>query len=262
MHYCAEQFENDGSPVSTIVKGVKRAMASEYSRELSAKVFIGQCRLIELGFRQGGSPGFALRRMLSDGSRQSKGILGPGQQKSIHTDRVILVPGPQEEVEVVRWIYRSFIEQKLLESQLASMLNEREIRTELGRAWTRGTVHQVLTNEKYVGNNVYNRTSFKLKKKRVVNPSDMWIRANAVFEPVVRQEVLTKAQEIIHERTRRFTNDKLLDQLRNLLHREGRLSGLLIDETEGMASSSVYRHRPYSCISTHRLFTRTRLPLH
>ncbi len=33
--YCAEQFENDGSPVSTIVKGVKRAMAGEYSRELS-----------------------------------------------------------------------------------------------------------------------------------------------------------------------------------------------------------------------------------
>lgn len=37
VHYCAEQFENDGSPVSTIVKGVKRAMAGEYSRELSAK---------------------------------------------------------------------------------------------------------------------------------------------------------------------------------------------------------------------------------
>lgn len=33
VHYCAEQFENDGSPVSTIVKGVKRAMAGEYSRE-------------------------------------------------------------------------------------------------------------------------------------------------------------------------------------------------------------------------------------
>ena len=36
--YCAEQFDNDGSPVATIVKGVKRAMAGEYSRELSAKV--------------------------------------------------------------------------------------------------------------------------------------------------------------------------------------------------------------------------------
>src|SRR5262245_56993248 len=48
VQYCAEQFENDGSPVSTIVKGVKRAMAGEYSRELSVKVFNGQCRLIEL----------------------------------------------------------------------------------------------------------------------------------------------------------------------------------------------------------------------
>src|SRR5439155_5710681 len=56
--YCAEQFENDGSPVSTIIKSVKRAMAGEYSRELSAKVFKGQCKLIELGFRQGGAAGF------------------------------------------------------------------------------------------------------------------------------------------------------------------------------------------------------------
>jgi hypothetical protein len=41
-------------------------MTGEYSRELSAKVFAGQCRLIELGFRQGGSPGYGLRRVLVD----------------------------------------------------------------------------------------------------------------------------------------------------------------------------------------------------
>jgi DNA invertase Pin-like site-specific DNA recombinase len=34
VHYCAEQFENDGSSLSTIIKGVKRMMAGEYSREL------------------------------------------------------------------------------------------------------------------------------------------------------------------------------------------------------------------------------------
>lgn len=39
VRYCAEQFENDGSPVSAIVKGVKRAMAGEYSRELSVSSF-------------------------------------------------------------------------------------------------------------------------------------------------------------------------------------------------------------------------------
>lgn len=36
VHYCAEQFENDGSMGSSIIKNVKRAMAGEYSRELSA----------------------------------------------------------------------------------------------------------------------------------------------------------------------------------------------------------------------------------
>src|ERR1700730_1045081 len=78
VQYCAEQFENDGSPVSTIVKSVKRAMAGEYSRELSAKVFTGQCRLIELGYRQGGPAGYGLRRMLVDQAGEPKGQLQRG----------------------------------------------------------------------------------------------------------------------------------------------------------------------------------------
>ena len=257
VHYCAEQFENDGSPISTIVKGVKRAMAGEYSRELSAKVFVGQCRLIELGFRQGGAPGFGLRRMLRDVSGHEKGVLDRGQQKSIQTDRVTLVPGPQEEVEIVRWMYRVFVEERIVESKLAKMLNDRGIFTDLGRAWTQGTVHQVLTSEKYVGNNVYNKISFKLKKKRVVNPSEMWIRGNASFEPIISQDLFEKAQDIIRERSRKYSDTELLDHLRKLLEREGRLSGLLIDEAEGMASSSVYRNRFNSLVSAYKLISYT-----
>src|SRR5882672_12616529 len=37
VHYCAEQFENDGSMSSSVLKNIKRVMAAEYSRELSAK---------------------------------------------------------------------------------------------------------------------------------------------------------------------------------------------------------------------------------
>src|SRR5216683_3233421 len=117
VHYCAEQFENDGSPISTIVKGVKRAMAGEYSRELSAKVFLGQCRLIELGFRQGGPPGFGLRRSLIDQAGAAKGELSRGEHKSIQTDRVVLVPGPTEEIDTVCWMYRSFVKNGKLESE-------------------------------------------------------------------------------------------------------------------------------------------------
>jgi DNA invertase Pin-like site-specific DNA recombinase len=255
VHYCGEQFENDGSPISTIVKGVKRAMAGEYSRELSAKVFIGQCRLIELGFRQGGPPGFGLRRMLRDVNGHEKGVLDRGEQKSIQTDRVILVPGPADEIEVVRWIYRTFVDERIAESKLAQMLNERGIATDLGRAWTLSTVHQVLTNEKYIGNNVYNRISFKLKEKRVVNPPEMWIRGNAAFESIVSPDLFLRAQEVIRERSRRYTDNELLDQLRQLLQRAGHLSGVLIDETEGMASSSVFRYRFGTLIRAYSLIS-------
>ncbi len=58
VHYCAEQFENDGSMSSSVLKTLKRSMAAEYSRELSVKVFSGQCRLIELGFHQGQPAGY------------------------------------------------------------------------------------------------------------------------------------------------------------------------------------------------------------
>ena len=253
VQYCAEQFENDGSPVSTIVKGVKRAMAGEYSRELSVKVFAGQSRLIELGYRQGGPPGFGLRRSLIDQAGTSKGELTRGEHKSIQTDRVVLIPGPDEEIDTVRWMYRSFVKEGKLESEIANILNKRRITTDLGRPWTRGTVHQVLINEKYIGNNVWNRGSFKLKRKRVRNNPDMWIRAEGAFEPIVDRSLFEAAQAIIRERSYRLSNDEMIAVLQKLLQDRGFLSGLIIDEAESLPSSSAYQSRFGSLLRAYEL---------
>ena len=145
VHYCAEQFENDGKPTSTIIKSVKRAMAGEYSRELSSKVFQGQCRLIELGYRQGGPAGFGLRRMLIDQSGENKGVLKRGEKKSLQTDRVVLVKGPEEETTAVQSIYDMFVHQGKREREIAESLNAKNIKTDLGRPWNRGTIRQILT---------------------------------------------------------------------------------------------------------------------
>jgi hypothetical protein len=198
---------------------MKRAMAGEYSRELSAKVFAGQCRLIRLGFRQGGPAGYGLRRQLVDEHRQPKAILHRSEQKSLQTDRVVLRPGPPEEVEVVRRLYRMFVVQRRTEREIAATLNAEGIRTDLSRPWTRGTVHQVLTNEKYIGNNVYNRASFKLQIKRVVNPPAMWVRHDAAFEPIVEQDFFEAAQRIIQDRSRRYSDQELLERLSAIFSR-------------------------------------------
>jgi DNA invertase Pin-like site-specific DNA recombinase len=253
VQYCAEQFENDGSPVSTIVKGVKRAMAGEYSRELSVKVFAGQSRLIELGYRQGGPAGFGLRRNLVDQAGAPKGQLSRGEHKSIQTDRVVLVPGPLDEIDTVRRIYTSFVNHGKLEREIAEDLNARGITTDRGRYWTRGTVHQVLINEKYIGNNVWNRGSFKLKRKRVRNSPDMWIRAEGAFEPIVDQSLFKAAQAIIRERSKKLSNDEMIAALQKLLQDRGYLSGLIIDEAESLPSSSAYQSRFGSLLRAYAL---------
>lgn len=251
--YCAEQFENDGSAVSSIIKNVKRTMAGEYSRELSVKVHAGQSRLIQLGVRQGGAAGFGLRRMLIDHTGAHKTELKPGEHKSIQTDHVILVPGPDEETDTVRWIYKAFVEDGRTESEIATFLNRSGIRSDRGAAWTRGTIHQILINDKYVGDNVWNRTSFKLKEERVRNPPATWVRAEGVFDAVVNRLMFDAARQIILARSYRLTDEEMLAALRRVLHFHGYLSGMVIDETADCPSSSAFASRFGSLIRTYSL---------
>lgn len=243
VHYCAEPFENDGSLSSDLIKTLKRTMAGEYSRELSVKVFAGQCRLIELGFRQGGPAGYGLRRHLVDQQRAFKQVLQEGERKSLQTDRVILAVGPPGEVAVVQRMFRYFTEAGFSEREISQVLNSEGILNNLNREWTRAGVHQVLTNPKYIGSNVYNRRSFKLKRKRVKNPPEMWITRTGAFDPIVSIETFEKSLQIIAERHKQYTDDDLLNQLQLLLQRVGHLSGFIIDEAEDMPSSSAYASR-------------------
>ena len=228
-------------------------MAGEYSRELSAKVFAGQCRLIELGYRQGGPAGYGLRRMLINQQGEMKGELKRGEHKSLQTDRVILIPGPDDEIRIVNQIYSWFINDSLYESEIAGRLNAMQTLTDLNRSWTRATVHEVLTNEKYIGSNVYNRISNKLKKIRVVNTPDMWIKKEGAFQPIVSSESFFTAQGILRARAMRYTDAELIERLRSLYKNRGMLSGMIIDEMDGMPASSVYAHRFGSLIRAYQM---------
>jgi hypothetical protein len=228
---------------TAVLKTVKRVMAGEYSRELSVKVFQGQGHLIELGFRQGGAAGYGLRRLLVDQDCAAKELLAHGQRKSLQTDRVILVPGPETEIAIVREIYDLFTRENKTEQQIADLLNNRGVRTDLDREWTRSTVQQVLKNPKYIGDNVFNRTSFKLKQKHVRNPPEMWIRRNGAFTPIVTLDQFGAAASLIESRHSRLSDEDLLKRLRELFDREGTLSGILIDEARDMPSPACYRSR-------------------
>jgi DNA invertase Pin-like site-specific DNA recombinase len=243
IHYCAEQFENDGTAFAAIVKAIKRAMAGEYSRELSVKSFVGQARLVRLGFRAGAAPGYGLRRLLVDKAGNPKCILHAGERKNLQDDRVVLILGPSKELRVVRWIFSKFVKDRKSEGQIAKILNGRGIDSGLPRPWTPARVRWLLRNENYIGNILWNRTSIKLGKKLVRNPPEMWLRSKTSFGPVIDAPLFEAAQAIFRERRIRLTKEVILEALRRLQRKYGFLdTWLVIDSPDVPSISTIHKH--------------------
>ena len=252
VEYCAEQFENDGSLTATIIKNIKRAMAGEYSRELSTKVFIGKCRIISNGFRVGSVAGYGLRRCLVDEYGNRKQILEGGQHKSIHTDRVVLVPGPSTEVKTVERVYGLFLDDRATLREIARALNSDGILSDRGRAWTAPTIRGLLSNEKYIGNNVFNQTTQRLSTRKKFNPRLSWVRKSYAFEPIITRDQFEKAQRLLSHHNVPFTDAEMMNYLTAIWCSKGAISRTLIDAVKGAPSGVTYGHRYGSLVAACR----------
>jgi hypothetical protein len=228
-------------------------MAGEYSRELSAKVSAGKRRLVEAGFRGGGSPGYGLRRLLVDQHGNPKGILKRGENKSIMTDRTLQILGPPEEVAIAREIFRLYVQERRTAQWISRHLNARGIASECGGPWTRIMIVNIVTNPKYIGANVTCRTIYKLGKVEVRNPPDKWIIRLNTFEPIIDVDTFRQAQPLAANRYRHYSNEELLEHLKRLLHRTGKLSAPIIESDPGMPKSWLYLDRFGSMFEAYRL---------
>ena len=243
LHYCAEPFDNDGTPSSSLLKALKRSMAAEFSRELSDKVFRGKIRLVQKGYWVGGQAGYGYRRMMISADGKPKQKMKLGEAKSLITDRVMLVPGPREEIECVRHMFSMVINGRHGAAAIARDLNQKGF-TMNGRPWQDVTVRNILTNPKYAGLNVWHRHSQRLRTKtRLVEP-EQWIIGPKTFFPIVDKATFDKVQTMLPRQSDRSWSDReMLNRLRSLLASKGRLSETLIRKARGMpASSTLHNH--------------------
>jgi DNA invertase Pin-like site-specific DNA recombinase len=250
--YCAEQFDNDGTMMSSIIKNLKRVMAAEYSRELSAKVHAGASRFARMGFKLGGQVGYGLRRQLVNEKLQQKAVLKNGDRKYLVTDHVRLLPGTADESAIVRWIFEQFLRQKS-ETALARELNRMAVPTSTGRPWNRALIGRLLRNENYIGNLVYNRRSFKLRERRKYNPPELWIRSEGCVEPIIERDLFLRARKIIEERRVELSEEEMLARLRRTLMKKGKLSPAIINDTVGLPCVATYMQHFGSLQNVYRL---------
>jgi len=252
VHYCGEPFENDGSMVASIVKGLKRVMAAEYSRELSSKIYRAQIQQARLGFKQGGPAPYGTRRLMVTEDGQPRFLLGPGERKATVSDRVLVVPGPRDELKIIRRIFRMFVVQKRSIAQIAHALNDEKVPFRDGGVWGWHAVKGILRSELMIGYYVFNRTSHKMKRPVSRNPQDLWVRTK-VMEPIVDPKLFARAQQMFSVR-RIYPLQKadMIRRLKRLFRQKKRLSEAIIDECSYTPSSNAYWRHFGSLLSAYR----------
>lgn len=241
VRYCAEQFQNDGSPASSIMKAFKRTMAAEYSRELGVKVFAGQSRIALLGFRPVGTAGYGLRRMMVSPDGHRRLILGDGERKAIHTDRTILVPGPKKEIACIRTIFSLALAGKT-PKEIAKEINLRRLLPANGRPWGRSSVYRILTNDKYAGWNTYGKTTQRLSSVSRAVQRHLWISHPDAFVRIIDRQVFDRVQTLLKKRGRppKRPDAHLIQGLKKVLTREGKLTHRILKQ-KGMLGYACYK---------------------
>lgn len=240
VSYCTETFDNDGSPLSSLLKQFKRFQAAEYSRELSEKVLFAQLLQARIGHKLGGNRRYGFERLLVDEHDRPIQRLEPGQTKALNNQRVVWAVGDSQEIAVIREIFRWYAFDGMTIPEIARVLNEKGVPS-TGSSWTPLRVRNVLKNELLVGVHVFNRTSQRLKGARKANPPEAWIRTK-VLEPVISCALFDRASRRLRNSQRLLPHGQVAAALARLLKARGYLTSNLIDSCPYTPSTkTLYR---------------------
>lgn len=240
VHYCAEPFENAGSPEANLIKQVKRAMAAEFSRAQSERVTLAKRFIVENGFAAS-IPPFALTRQIVDRKRRPITVLTRGEVKASSAHRTVFVPGPPDEVATVRKIFRLYAITGLSLKALAECLNQNDAPSPSGRGWSAARLKRTIATEAYAGTYIYGRVNYRLGVG-VPAPPESWRRIENAIPAIVPRPLFDRANALLRGRRWR-TDAELLQDLCELLDQVGHIDGRVIDAWPYTANSDTYRRR-------------------
>ena len=154
------------------------------------------------------------------------------------TDRVTYAVGPADEVAMIHRIYNMYLGERMSDTGIARRLNNEGVANEFGRTWSPYHVKQVLTNDKYAGTLVFNRSTQRLKSSRRANALATWVKVDGAFEAIVSRDRLEAARDERNRRRRRWSDDEMLDALREIFVEHGKVTPDLINASGGPAVKS------------------------
>ncbi len=261
IEYCVDPFDNDGSLEAVLIKELKRAMAAEFSRDMSVKLRIAKRNTASKGYLASGSAVYGLRRHVVDETGRVHGVLEAGERKVSSRYRVVLAPGPKAEVETVARIFRLYVRTGLRPGGIAALLNSEGVTAVAGRDWTSDCIRRVLRNETYLGVLTFGRRSGSLGHSVAMTAPETWLRVEGIFEPLVERSLFAEAVRLMN-RHKRLSDEDALARLASAVSPSVRMTGGLIDADPDLPCAAVYRKRFGGLKKAYALigYSRTRRP--
>lgn len=155
VEYTNESFGNERNLSNDLTRGLKQAMASEDSRKLSKFVTRGMKSRARKGFRLSHAP-YGYKRAEADPSGKVLHDLPLGHRIGIFGNHAVLVPGDLRQIEVVKRIFRMYLN-GLGIRKIARKLNSEKIPPARGRLWCGEMILSILKNEVYIGTQIFGK---------------------------------------------------------------------------------------------------------
>jgi DNA invertase Pin-like site-specific DNA recombinase len=238
--YCAEQFHHENATINNLLKALKRTMAGEYSRELSVKVFAAQSRIARMGFHVGGPPPYGYRRLLVNADGKPKHLLQSGEHKSNPSDHVVVVLGPENEVQNVRFIFEQFTAGRT-QARIGHQLNRQGQLGPGGRPWMYWHIYQILRNRKYTGTYLWAKRTQVMGTKSSLNPQEHWILKEGAIPQIISPRQYAAAQSLLNKKPAQVSEKEMLDHLRRVWRLRGKLCSQVLDQAKPLMGSYYYR---------------------
>ncbi len=191
----------EGNGTKQMVSEIKNLVNDMYAKDASVKSKLSLEQRRAAGSYVGGPP--------------------PYGYESYREGRVRKLKPDRNTAEIVRDIYRKFVETESCQA-VASSLNKRRINPPAVykktkevccpaeaayKGWDKSAVESILKSETYIGRLVQGRTSLTARKaeNRIRKPEEEWVRKENTHEALISPELYGQVQEIhrcIQERTR------------------------------------------------------------
>lgn len=240
VKYVGEQF--DYGPSGSIMKQLKRVMAGEYSRELSAKVKHAKRRNAALGLHQGGACPFGVARLEVRPDGSPVRVLARGERKSRPENILRYVHGDPDEIALVKRVFQLYLDRGMRAADIG-----RRLATE-GHIWTDGQpitsqqVRRVLSCELLTGKLVSGKEEHFLGGRREKRPRSEW-RSTKVFAPIISQARFRAAEQrrmTLGGVVRRANDEALLAALCKARKMHGPLTLRIVDQSKHCPGSTNY----------------------